>query len=101
MTEHSTRLDRNAGRPEFLAALKKMEALFEAGFDRKTVHGLLRDKGILTMSYPTFCRQLTRHKGQMATPKTLGFGVVAKSARTRLLKSTSREAGQPPSALKH
>jgi hypothetical protein len=33
------------------------------------VHGLLKDKGLITMCYATFCRQLSRHKDKLATPK--------------------------------
>lgn len=101
MTEHMQHLNRNAGQPEFLAALKKIEALFEAGFDRKSAHGILKEKGILTMSYATFCRQFTRHKNKIAAPKTLGSGLAAESDRTRPLKDSGGESDQPPLAMKH
>lgn len=101
MTEHtSSRLDRNAGQAEFLAVTKKIQALFEAGFDRKTVHGLLKDKGLITMCYATFCRQLSRHKDKLTTPKTLGSGLVAESPRTKLLKNLPA-TGRPTSLLKN
>jgi hypothetical protein len=101
MTGHKKHLGRNAAQLELLAALRKIAALFEAGFDRKTVHGLLRDKGIAAMPYVAFCRQLTRHKDRMTQPKTLGSDLAAEAARTSLLQNVRRETGQASSPTKH
>jgi hypothetical protein len=56
----STRLARNLGRIELLAVRAKVQELFNAGYDRRKIHTRLREEGIITMSYATFCYQLNK-----------------------------------------
>lgn len=80
MTNH-TRIERNMGRVEFTAALKKIQKLLEAGYDRKKIHNILSDKGFLTMSYGTFCAQMKKFKDRLGAALPLGSGRYAESSR--------------------
>ena len=88
-------LGRNAGRIEFIAVRDKVQALLEAGYDRKKTHAKLVEEGLITMSYSTFCNQLKKAiaaapvpnlspaapKSGPSLPKTLP-GHAAASAKT-------------------
>ena len=52
------RLARNQGRIELLAVRAKVQELLNAGYDRRKIHSRLREEGVITMSYATFCFQL-------------------------------------------
>jgi hypothetical protein len=54
----ANRLARNQGRIELLAVRAKVQELFNAGYDRRKIHTRLREEGVITMSYATFCFQL-------------------------------------------
>ena len=62
MTEDKQCLCRNRGKPEFIAARKKINTLLEAGYDRKYIHTKLKKEGVLTMSYSTFCVHFNKFK---------------------------------------
>ncbi len=68
MSEHK-RIGRNMGRIELLAVRDTVNAMLEAGYDRKKIHSRLKEEGRVTMSYPTFCYQF-KHQftGNAATP---------------------------------
>lgn len=101
VTNQKSRLNRNAARPEFLAALKKIEPLIKAGHDRKTVHGRLAEKGFITMSYATFCRHLKEHQERPATPAPpVSSHAAAESPRPRLVKKRGEAPIESPSRLK-
>jgi hypothetical protein len=62
VTEDKQCLCRNRGKPEFIAARKKINTLLEAGYDRKYIHAKLKKEGTLTMSYSTFCVHFNKFK---------------------------------------
>jgi hypothetical protein len=67
-----TRIGRNIGRIEFAAAFKKIQKLLEAGYDRKKIHSQLAEKGLVTMSYGTFCAQMKKFKARLGFPFEVG-----------------------------
>ena len=66
-------LGRNAGRIEFIAAQIKIQALYEAGYDRKKIHAKLVEEGLISMSYATFCVQFKKfNAGELAPGRPSG-----------------------------
>jgi hypothetical protein len=65
------RIGRNIGRIELLAVQGKVNALLEAGYDRKKIHCRLVEERSITMSYPTFCYQLKQLLSSGASPGSL------------------------------
>ena len=62
MTPKKKRIARNMGRIEFIASLDVIVSMREQGFDNKKIHAALAKKKKLTMSYATFCYQMTRFR---------------------------------------
>ena len=56
----ANRLARNLGRIELMAVRAKVQELLNAGYDRRKIHSRLREEGVITMSYATFCFQLSK-----------------------------------------
>ena len=72
MTEDKENRCRNIGKPEFIAARKKIKTLMEAGYDRKYIHTKLKKEGLLTMSYSTFCTHFKKFKEEREAARITG-----------------------------
>jgi hypothetical protein len=62
MTDEQERPFRNIGKSGMIAARKKIKTMLAAGYDRKYIHTALKEAGIFTMSYSTFCVQFNKFK---------------------------------------
>jgi hypothetical protein len=73
--ESAPRLGRNVGRIEFIAVSNKVQALLDAGYDRKKTHAKLVEEGLVTMSYSTFCNQLKKAVAAIPQPSQSPTGL--------------------------
>ncbi len=92
MPEHK-RIGRNMGRVELLAVRDIVNAMFEAGYDRKKIHCRLREEGRVTMSYPTFCYQFKQQFAGNATPastQTPALSYLPKAAKSEPFSVNSK-----------
>ena len=87
-----SRIGRNVGRIEFLASLKKIKAMLDAGYDRKKIHMKLTEEGHVTMSYSTFCSHMAKLQGK---PGSLGSTPFGNSPGTKTLKNQPAANGAP------
>ena len=90
MTENTEHLCRNIGKPEFIAARKKIQTLLAAGYERKYIHTKLKKEGVITMSYSTFCAQFKKFRDSLEADST-------RQTKTgkHPSKPESRSAGRP------
>ena len=72
MTTDKERIYRNVGKPEFIAARKRIKALLEAGYDRRYIHTQLKAEGLVTMSYSTFCVHFNKFKEERESAPNRG-----------------------------
>jgi hypothetical protein len=90
-----SRIGRNVGRIEFLAAMKKIKAMLEAGYDRKKIHAKLTEDGHTTMSYSTFCSHMTKLPEEGGQACSLGTSPFNSSSRTKPLKNQPEATSVP------
>ena len=89
-------LGRNVGRVEFIAAQKKIQALYEAGYDRKKIHAKLVEEGLITMSYATFCVQFKKCYAGELVPNRPTSGARSEQSRQNFPKpGQTASSGQP------
>lgn len=79
---------RNIGKPEFIAARKKIKTLLAAGYDRKYIHTRLKKDGLITMSYSTFCVQFKKFKASLEADSI-------NQIKTNSVKSPHKPKGGP------
>ena len=92
-----SRIGRNVGRIEFLAAMKKIKAMLDAGYDRKKIHTKLTEDGHITMSYSTFCSHMAKLQDEGGKPCVLGTGPFNASSPTKLLNNQPAAVSGPRS----
>lgn len=90
-----SRIGRNVGRIEFLASLKKIKAMLEAGYDRKKIHVKLTEEGHITMSYSTFCSHMAKLQDDGGKPHSLGSTPFSSSPGTKLHKNQPAATNGP------
>lgn len=90
-----SRIGRNVGCIEFLAAMKKIRAMLEAGYDRKKIHAKLTEDGHVTMSYSTFCSHMAKLPDEGGNSRSLGGSPFNGSSRTKLLKNQPAAQSAP------
>jgi len=94
LTENKERPCRNIGKPEFIAARKKIQSFLKAGYDRKFIHAKLKREGLLTMSYSTFCVHFKKFKEELESTQNK-IGQPASPANGSQARFSSKAAGSP------
>lgn len=62
MDAHKRQIARNAAKVEFIANAEEVMSMLDKGFNNFNIYKALSDKGRITMSYRSFCRNLRQLK---------------------------------------
>lgn len=76
MNTSKRQIARNAAKVEFIANAEEAVEMLEKGFNKFNVYTILREKGRLTMSYRSFCRNLQQIENPEKKKKDNSKGTV-------------------------